>query len=263
MTAEEAKELIPLYALGALDDADKQEFERKIKELPPETRELIDEWQGVVALLPLALDPHPAPPAVRDRLLTEIGGLTPVTKATVIPLKPVRKTSFDWPRWGLLAASLILAFTSWMLWRENQRLDAEVGSALEQVAALNQQINQERIDFESVAARATRLVLLTGQKVSPKSSARIFWDTEHQNWAMYISDLPSPTMDQEYQLWYITKDQRKISAKVFKTDKSGRGNLRVELPREIATELAAAAVTLEPRGGSVQPTGEIYLLASL
>jgi hypothetical protein len=200
---------------------------------------------------------------VRDRLLAKIGGPTPVTKATVIPLSPVRKTSIDWSHWGLLAASLVLAFTSWMLWRENRRLEAEAGSAREQVAALNQQINQERSDFESVVARATRMVLLTGQKVSPKSSARIFWDTEHQNWAMSISDLPPTKMDQEYQLWYITKDQRKISAKVFKPDESGRSNLKIDLPREIATKLVATAITLEPRGGSEQPTGEIYLLASL
>jgi anti-sigma-K factor RskA len=263
MTAEEAKELIPLYALGALDKADEQEFERKIKDLPSETREMIKEWQEVVALLPLALDSPPVSSAVRDRLLAEIGGPKPVTKATVVPINQVRKPSFDWPRWGLLAACLVLALTSVMLWRENRRLEDEVGATQGQVAALNQQIIQERTDFEAVVARATRLVLLAGQKVSPKSSARIFWDTEHQNWAMYVSDLPPARMDQEYQLWYITKDQRKISAKVFKPDESGRRNIKVDLPREIATELAAAAVTLEPRGGSAQPTGEIYLLASL
>jgi anti-sigma-K factor RskA len=263
MTAEEAKELIPLYALGALDEAEKQDFERKIKELPPEMRESIDEWQEVVALLPLALDPHPVSPAVRDRLLTQIGGPKPVTKGTVIPLNPVRKTTFDWPRWGLLAATLVFAFTSGMLWRENRNLEAVNEAFLRSEREVDPKIQQERSDFESVVARSTRLVVLTGQKVSPNSSARIFWDTEHQNWALYISNLPPTRMDQEYQLWYITKDQRKISAKVFKPNESGQRNLKVDLPREIATELVATAVTLEPRGGSAQPTGEIYLLASL
>jgi anti-sigma-K factor RskA len=35
------------------------------------------------------------------------------------------------------------------------------------------------------------------------------------------------------------------------------------VPRELASDLVATAVTLEPRGGSPQPTGQLFLKGAL
>ncbi|HEY7546108.1 MAG TPA: anti-sigma factor, partial [Blastocatellia bacterium] len=63
-----------------------------------------------------------------------------------------------------------------------------------------------------------------------------------------------------YQLWFVTPEA-KISAGLIKTDNEGRGAIQVEVPRNI-NRLAAAAITLEPEGGSQQPTMPIYALGS-
>jgi anti-sigma-K factor RskA len=57
----------------------------------------------------------------------------------------------------------------------------------------------------------------------------------------------------------------KISAAVFhpSADEQGRTVLTLKLPPEALAGLAATAVTLEPKGGSPQPTGKFYLKASI
>ena len=97
---------------------------------------------------------------------------------------------------------------------------------------------------------------------TPQANAKVVWDTKAQQWAIYIFDLPAPPSDKDYQLWYVTKNA-KISAAVFRTDEQGRTVLKLTLPPEALAGLAATAVTLEPRGGSPQPTGKFYLKASI
>ena len=97
---------------------------------------------------------------------------------------------------------------------------------------------------------------------TPQANAKVVWDTKAQQWAIYIFDLPAPPSDKDYQLWYVTQNE-KISAAVFRTDEQGQSVLKLTLPPEALVGLAATAVTLEPRGGSPQPTGKFYLKASI
>ena len=97
---------------------------------------------------------------------------------------------------------------------------------------------------------------------TPQANAKVLWDTMAQQWVIYIFDLPAPPSDKDYQLWYVTKNV-KISAAVFRTDEQGRTVLKLTLPPDALAGLAATAVTLEPRGGSPQPTGKFYLKASI
>jgi hypothetical protein len=43
-------------------------------------------------------------------------------------------------------------------------------------------------------------------------------------------NLPAIPSDRDYQLWYITNDQRKVSARVFRDEANGRVELRILLP---------------------------------
>ena len=83
-----------------------------------------------------------------------------------------------------------------------------------------------------------------------------------QRWVIYIFDLPTPPSDKDYQLWYVTA-KAKINARVFSTDEQGRAYFKLTLPSEALSGLAATAMTLEPKGGSPQPTGKFYLKASI
>ena len=98
---------------------------------------------------------------------------------------------------------------------------------------------------------------------APKASAKLVWDTDKQQWVIYFYDLPGLPPDKDYQLWYITTGQEKLSASLFQPGAGGKGELKVTVPADVAPRLAATAVTLEPKGGSPQPTGKIYLKAAI
>jgi anti-sigma-K factor RskA len=74
------------------------------------------------------------------------------------------------------------------------------------------------------------------------------------------ADLPPAPEGKVYQLWFVTPTA-KISAGLISTDKTGHGFTIVQFPLNFG-ELAATAITLEPEGGSQQPTSAIYVLGT-
>jgi len=118
-----------------------------------------------------------------------------------------------------------------------------------------------RRQVDDIVSPRTRIIAMVGDE-TPQANAKVVWDTNAQKWEIYIFDLPAPPSDKDYQLWYVTKNA-KISDAVFRTDGQGRTVLKLTLPPDALADLAATAVTLEPRGGSPQPTGKFYLKASI
>jgi len=266
MTIEEARELIPLYAIGALDEKSAQALIEELRALPEETRREVIDWQEVASLIPLALDTQPVPPRVRERLITEIASGTVRDSreaAQIIPFASPRSTSTGIRRFLLIAATILLLITSIVLYRQNRLLDNEIAKLRQQINMQESQLVAQQRELDGVIARATRMVPLSGDAGSPQASAKIFWDTSRQEWVIYVFNLPLAPPDKDYQLWYITREERKISAQVFRPDVRGRTDLKLVVPRELASDLVATAVTLEPRGGSPQPTGQLFLKGAL
>lgn len=268
MRLEEAKELAPLYALGALDPLKRAEFERAIDMFGTDLSDELSECRRIVSILPLAVNAEIPPTSARDRLFSAV---TNVSQAKDVNVRSVSTFKAVWPpagrtewlRWALLAATVVLAVLAVRLWNENVGLESNNVAMSRRAASLEASLERKQAEFDDLLSQTTRMVLLAGQSVSPGARAQLLWDTDRNVWVIYVFDLPLATEEKDYQLWYITRDQRKISAYVFRPNERGRSELKIDLPGEIAANIAAAAVTLEPRGGSEQPTGAMYLLASL
>jgi len=265
MTGEEARELIPLYALGALDEEQAQALKKHLGALPEETQREIIEWQEVSSLIPFALDAQPVPPKLRELLLAEIAtrASRDSTAAQILPFASPKSTSPRIRRYLLMAATILLLICSAVLYRQNRRLESEIASLKEQINIQADRLLSQQQDLDDVVARATRMVPLSGDTGSPQASAKVFWDTSRREWVIYVFNLPLAPPDKDYQLWYITREESKISAQVFRPDGRGRSELKLVVPPELASNLAATAVTLEPRGGSPQPTGQLFLKGTL
>lgn len=274
MREEEVKELSALRALGALDEAAAEEFDGGLRDASEEARREAEEMCEVAAQLPLALPPHSVPPRLRDELLARIqrepnqsSEPTPVApRANVVPF-PARTRQGPQPaRWLLIAATVAFAALSGALLWQNNRLAAqrdELAREVENYSAELRRQRQELIarqqEINSITAPTTSVITLGGEADAPQASAKLVWDKANNRWVIYLHNLPAAPPDKAYQLWYITTDSAKISAQVFTTDAQGRTELRVNVPQELAPRIAVAAVTLEPKGGSPQPTGPIYL----
>ncbi|MGH9845446.1 MAG: anti-sigma factor [Blastocatellia bacterium] len=264
MTRDEAKELFPLYAVGALDADELREVEIYLRDASASEKAELTGWREVAAMLPLGL-PEIAPPEhLKARLLDRIAQDAPAgeTTAKILPFTSARRPAPNAQRWLLMAASILLACTSaFLLWR-NSQVAGERDALVAERNQISEELERERREKEEIYASltaASKIVPMAG-KATPQANAKVVWDTKQQVWKIFIVNLPAPPSDKDYQLWYVTNKAQKISAAVFRPDPRGHTMLTLTLPREALTGLAATAVTLEPKGGSPQPTTSNFQL---
>lgn len=255
MRPDEFTESAALYAAGALDPVTARRFERYLRTASEAERREVRELIEITSLLPLALPESTVPSDLKRLLLAEI-----TRDSTHRGLLITQQTSSDSSarRRLLSAATVILALGCSFLFWQNRQLAAERNRLAAELNSNTQQLAAARKQWEEIISPATRVISLSGE-VTPQASAKLVWDTQQQQLIIYLYNLPALPADKDYQLWYLTSDQRPISAAVFRTDAQGRGEVRLSVPSSIASRLAATAVSLEPKGGSPQPTGRIFL----
>ncbi len=266
MTWDEVKELGPLYAIGALDEKTSRELEAFLSHATPAQQREFAEWQEVAALLPLSL-PHPEVPArvktnLMERIAAETQPAVSERKVTtysstgkVLPLQSKPRTARPVQRWLMMAATVALAFSSGYLAWQNYKITEQLTDSNFKLGTLQRQ-------FEAFLSPSTRVISMNGVEETPQAHAKIVWNTDSQTWEVHIKNLPAPPSDKDYQLWYVTADA-KINAAVFRTGANGTLELKLNIPPEALNGLAATAVTLEPKGGSPQPTGKFHLMAKI
>jgi hypothetical protein len=282
MREEELRELSALDALGALDGRAAQELEARLKAAPEDVRREAREMREVAAQLALGLPSDPAPsPEVKQRLLARVrqsaGAETTTPSAAPSDAPPTNVVHFpararreSGPRWFLVAATAAFATLGGVLLWQNSRLAAQRDELAREVEALTSELRDQRQEviarqqeLNAITAPTTRVIPLSGDLSAPQASAKLIWDQQNSQWVIYFHGLPAAPPDKAYQLWYITADAKKIPARVFTADAHGRTQLRVSVPPDLAPRLAVAAVTLEPKDGSAQPTGPIYLKGAI
>src|SRR5262245_26476473 len=279
MTWKNVKALAPLYVIGALDEKTAHEVEAALRSATPEQQRVFARWRDVAAMLPQALPLQTPPDYLRERLLNRIEEETQQTpieiaieestlkeiadrdEKKVLPFVQPRRAESRTARWVLIAATALLAFTSVYLFTQGAKLARERDDISRERNSLTEELAAWRLQVDDIVSPRTKVIAMVGDE-TPQANAKVLWDTKAQQWVIYIFDLPAPPSDKDYQLWYVTKNA-KISAAVFRTDEQGRTVLKLTLPPDALADLAATAVTLEPRGGSPPPTGRFYLKASI
>ncbi|HKQ91802.1 MAG TPA: anti-sigma factor [Blastocatellia bacterium] len=279
MTWDEVKELAPLYVIGALDEKTTRDLEASLHVATPEQRRVVAKWLDVAALLPQALPLQTPQDHVRERVLIRVAEeaqKTPIEIAfeestmkevderaekKVLPFVQPHRAESRSARWILIAATALLAFTSAYLFKQNTKLARERDQMARERDDLSRELAMSREEVDGIVSPWTKVIAMVGEE-TPEANAKVVWDTKANQWVIHIFNLPPPPSDKQYQLWYVTKNA-KISAWVFSTDEQGRTVLKLTLPMEALAGLAATAVTLEPKGGSPQPTGKFYLKASI
>ncbi|HVG08043.1 MAG TPA: anti-sigma factor [Thermoanaerobaculia bacterium] len=247
------EELLPAYALGAVDGEDLREMESHLAAGCAECRRQLDLWQGDLEELAASVEPVTPSDTARRRV-----------QRLASPVS--RPQSSRWPA-ILAAASLLLAVWSGLrqarLGNELERLAAERDRLAQQVSGLDQQLglaqseaNRMAESLAIITSPGSRAVVLAGLRPSPNAKGHTFVNPERGKAVFYAFDLPALTPDKTYQLWWI-EGGKPVSAGVFNVDQRGTGSVRVE--RAPRGETDAWAVTVEPAGGVPQPTGEMVL----
>jgi anti-sigma-K factor RskA len=256
------EELLPAYALGALDGEDLRAFEEHLAGGCDECRRQLALWQGDLETLAAEIPPVQPAETTRARVLRQAGG-TPAA----IPAARPRRTP---PWWMAAAAVLLLAFAVWGLAGrarmagEVRRLASERDRLSRRVEALSQEVTRARTDAERAAlalqvlnAPSVQAVSLAGQGPAPGAAGRTYVNPRTRDALFYAFDLPRLPDEKTYQLWFIAAG-KPVSAGTFAVDPRGAASLRIERIADVRS-IQAWAVTIEPRGGVPQPTGAFVL----
>ena len=247
-----------LYLVGALTPAERAEFEAHLAECAACVAEVRALAPAAAALAYLAPRARPSP-AVRDRLMAQVGGA-----------RGSGRQSAAWQAsWLAAAASIALAValgayatqlrgrvTSLEAQLREARLRADVGER--QVADARRTANEAQSMIAVLTAPDVARVDLAGQAAAPAASARAYW-SRSRGLVVNASNLPPLPAGRTYQMWVLTTQPAPINAGLFKPDPNGRASAMFETPVDIPPP-TGMAVTIEPEGGLPAPTGAMYLV---
>ncbi len=272
MSPEEREELASLYVLGALEGDELAVFERELAG-HPELAVLVTELERASTILATSVPQHKAPEGMRQSVFQRI-------RSQADPPESVR-FSFGWVPWAIAAS---LAICSVLLWNEKSRLSAAIAGVEKEnqsLVRLIASLDAERVRLESRVStlekekenlhvriasleerdplREIQPVTLTAQPGAPTAEVMALWDPYRRAGALHAK-LPEPAPDKDYQLWIITPESKQpVDAGVIPAFSDC---LTFTATRPVK-QVAALAISVEPKGGSTSPRGPVIFLGKL
>ncbi len=167
---------------------------------------------------------------------------------------------------GVRLATAALAVLMVLLGGRLLQVQQQLGEARTQLAAREQELatlRSQLADQQQLVALLSspdaRLVSLSAQPDVPAVAAHLLIDPDSPEAYFVTTALEPLPAEQTYQLWLIA-DGQPTSAGVFQPDAQGRAAFAVEASQPLG-QYQAAGITVEPAGGSEQPTTEPILLS--
>jgi anti-sigma-K factor RskA len=249
-----------LYALGALEGAEKQALESHIAFCLGCAQKVADA-RGRIAMLALAAPPAKAPAIVKEHLLQQIRGARGQGEVALTEMKLQPGSRAVLSRWTaiLLPIAAVLAVATFLLWNTNRRLDSQLAALRVSAQQQEEQLQDARDITGLITAGDTITVQLAPQPAMPRGAAHVMYNTK-MGMLMYEGQIPPAPAAKSYQLWLLPASGNPISCGVFNPVAGQPDHWMMKLPEGI--EPKAFAVTLEPSGGMPQPTGPKVLVGA-
>jgi anti-sigma-K factor RskA len=111
-------------------------------------------------------------------------------------------------------------------------------------------------EFGSGPVPYRREVAMAGTEAAPNAAGMLVYGWERGE--LIVGGLPELPPDRRYQLWFAAPDQPWLSVGLFAVDPRGNAAVPLEMPDNVRS-FATCDVTVEPSGGSPQPTGVVVL----
>jgi hypothetical protein len=211
-----------------------------------------------------AFPPLSPPPYIRQRLLEAIQAEKRVApgKADSHPAAPPQGKGLGWlwaAGWAVAAAmGLMLVVNSDKQTKQAMRYATELDSVRQTLEEKQRTLAETEETLKLVQARQTQLARLVGLTPSPAAAGKVFWNPQANAGILIAFDLPPLPEGKVYQLWAI-QGAAPVDAGIFSPGSQGSSLLKVKPLPDPARSVQLFAITIEPAGGSPQPTGEMYL----
>ncbi len=243
MHPAEYDELIPLYAIGALEPAE-AEAARQHLETCPICQETLRDYQIVAEELLYQVPALEPPPALRAKLLARLRAQPAVHPAA----HPQVASRSGWrrfwegtivlPRWAALGALLALLALGGLALSERARY-----------AALADALEMGRI----LSAPDHMSVSLEAAQQAPEARAVVYMQPGSSTALLVVYRLATLPPDKAYQVWLI-RDGQRDSGGLFTVRPDGHATVLIRAPRPLQS-YQQIGITTEPATGSPGPTG--------
>jgi anti-sigma-K factor RskA len=261
------EELLPFYVLDALTDEERELVESYLAE-HPEARDQMNDLHSAASTLPYGISPVEPPRHVKDALMARV---TADAEARVRPSAHVSRQPSRSPRPVMRGENILRTFTLgiatlaivWVI-----ILNTKIAQLQNEIATLNNTLAAQSDSLEQIIANLPKAppsnvitVSLKGTDIQPGAHGQLIADPNEQSAVLVISGLPKLAANRTYQVWLISGGGP-VSAGLLSIDENGQGVVIVSSNESIGS-FNSLAISIEPEGGSPQPTGDIVASSDL
>ena len=244
---ESLRDLAPGYALGALSAEETAAFERALAGDPELQRE-VAEYREVNALLGESGARVPSP-LLKARLRERIRGQDGESRP--------RRSFAPFATAMALAAMLLLAIG---LTLKVRVLSNELQARDSLLRASTAKLAEREATLNAILEPNVQLTTLVSTGAAPV--VQIFFDRVKRTLLVHTFQLAPAPGGRVYQLWLMPRRGAPVPSRTFNTEADGH-QLVQAIPVPADLQLAGFAVSVEPEGGSPQPTTTPILVGLL
>ena len=257
------EELLPFYALDALTEEEKQLVESYLAE-HPEARPQVLELQSGASALPDSVSPVEPPRHVKEALMARIAADVQARErsSSRVENPPARRglRFEDVFRVLSLGAATVAIVWAFVLNAQVRSLRNEISALNEQVAAQSQSIDELVQNLPQTDPSDVITVSLKSTEEQPRALGQLIANPNDKSAVLVISGLPPLEPGRTYQVWLI--GGAPVSAGLLTVDENGQSVLIITSEEAIGS-FNSVGISIEPEGGSEQPTGDIVVLSEL
>ncbi|OGU37257.1 MAG: hypothetical protein A2068_01535 [Ignavibacteria bacterium GWB2_35_6b] len=257
MDKERFRELCAAYFLDDINDQELKEIQYVLDSGDKELIKIFIQFQKIYTQLPLTAESKTPPAKIKENIFKSINKTQQKSiSAIIIEVVKARKLQFTLAFSVLLIISVIQL--SYIAIHQNKTIIKQKNEIVE----LKSSVEQTEAILQVIGAKQFEVIVMNGLSVNPNGYGKIMWDADKKTAVLQISNLPPTLADKDYQLWVI-KDNKPESNGVFSIKQGDEKFFKVtNLVEANRNKITAFAVTLEPKGGVPQPTGEMYLIGA-
>lgn len=251
--------VLELYVYGLLDENQNIEVAEMSKKNPEIETEIVSIEKAILNLS------SSFSPFLSVENFAKIKSKLEIKHGKVIDLKP--KKTFKYIGW---ATAAVLLLSVGYLYNQQISFENQIVNLETQKSKLNEVIVSTEIKskqnyqaLEVIRDTKNTIVALDGQTISPKSSAKVYWNKSSQKVFIDATGLPSPPEGMVYQIWSLKLKPSLIPTSIgLLSNFDNNENHVFEVSNTGDAE--AFGITLEPAGGSKTPTMEqLYALGTV
>ena len=228
-------ENIPAYAIGALDAEEGIALEAHLKTCASCQTELAA-YRAVSESLLMATPPKQPSAELRKRLQSRL----PSAQKSARP-------RFAWS-FGQLAVGMALV----LLLVLNAYSILQIRSLQLTQTQLARQYRTGQTLISMLSYPTTERLAISSDNVV----GSLLLDKDRNIVALIVWNMPKLEEDKTYQAWLIDPKGKRVSAGIFRPENGQAYTTQIAFPKESLSNFVGVGVTVEPAGGSDQPTGQ-------